>query len=92
MVNEYSIKSDELLTRVTKYELSRADSHLRIDVHEIIAGEDAGSFLAIPNLIIGRTEEKYIGRGSSIEEALKDCLSRIQGVSSETIIPKSPIT
>ena len=44
MVNEYSIKSDELLTRVTKYELSRADSHLRIDVHEIIAGEDAGSF------------------------------------------------
>jgi len=91
MVDEYNIDSGELLTRVTKYELNRADSHLRIDVHEIIAGEDTGSFLAIPNLIIGKTEEKYIGRGSSIDDALKDCLSRIKGISSETIVPKSPI-
>ena len=86
-MNMYELNERDLLTRVTTYELNREDGSIRIDVHEVVAGEFKMKFFAVPNLIIKQGEREFIGIGGTAEEALEDCLSRVKGASVEKIIP-----
>ncbi len=42
---------DDLLTKVTRYNLIRDGRMLYIDIHEAIRGSLAAPFVAVPNLI-----------------------------------------
>lgn len=86
----YELNDKDLLTRVTTYELSREDGSLRIDLHEVVAGDFKMKFFAVPNLIVKQGEREFIGIGASAEEALQDCLARVKDVSVDRIIPAPP--
>ena len=59
---------------------------ITISVHEMLTGDHRGRFYAVPNLVIRESKEEYIGIGGSLEEALKNCLTRIKGIPIEEII------
>ncbi len=83
----YELNDRDLLTRITVYELNREDGSLRIDLHEVIAGDFKMKFFAVPNLIVKQGEKEFIGIGDTAEKALADCLSRIKDVSVNTVVP-----
>ena len=87
---KYNIDEDAILTEVKRYELDRGPDlgRLRIDVHRVIVGGEPGIFIAVPNLILGGTDEKYMAKGNSEEEALTKCLDLIKGVPTDQIIPR----
>jgi hypothetical protein len=86
---KYNIDKDSILTEVKKYDLDRGPGlgRLIIDVHRVIAGGKLGLFFAVPNLVIGGTDPKYIAEGESEEEALTKCLELVKSVPSNKIIP-----
>ena len=82
---------DDLLTKVSRYNLIREGRMLYIDVHESIQGALAAPFVAVPNLINIVAQTQYQGTGDTEAEALEDCLERIRAVAFEDIFPqKSP--
>jgi hypothetical protein len=86
----FEINEGELLTRVYKYELSRGTDQLRIDVHEVIAGEAEARFVAIPNLLWRedrKADKENCGFGDSEEEALRNCLNKIVNLPFALIVP-----
>jgi len=86
----FNIKAGELLTRVSKYELKRGNDKVRIDIHEVLAGEGAEGFFAIPSILFREdreVEERYIGCGNSEKEALEDCLNKIRDGPLQVMIP-----
>ena len=83
----YDRNEAEVLTKVTKYNLIRTDRMIHIDVHERLAGNLAGSYIAVPNLITIIAKSEYQGVGESEEEALNACLTKIKGVDIEEIFP-----
>ena len=89
-MEKYNIDDDAILTEVKKYELDRGPGlgRLRIDIHQVIAGGDPAVFVAVPNLILGSVDKKYIAKGKTAEEALSKCLDLIKGVPSDQIIPR----
>jgi hypothetical protein len=85
---ESLLNEDELLLKISTFDLQRENEHLHIDVHECLSGSAKGKFFAVPNLfIIHCKNESYIGKGDSTEEALKDCLKKIKEVSFDEILP-----
>ncbi|UCG07188.1 MAG: hypothetical protein JSV83_00595 [Desulfobacterales bacterium] len=78
----------DILTKVTRYNLIRNERMLYIDVHERLAGNLAGMFLAVPNLINIVAKQEFQGIGETESEALKDCLLKIKGVNVEDLFPK----
>jgi hypothetical protein len=86
----FTVNENEMLTRVHKYELKRGADRFRIDVHEVLAGTVEERFFAIPNLLTKEdrdTDEQYIGCGNTEEEALEDCLKKINRAPIQEIIP-----
>jgi hypothetical protein len=86
----FTINANEMLTRVHKYELKRGADRFRIDVHEILAGTVDEKFFAIPSLLTKEdrdADEQYIGCGNTEEEALEDCLKKINRAPIQEIIP-----
>jgi hypothetical protein len=87
----YSIKENELLTKVHKYELKRGESEkFRIDVHQVLAGTIDDKFFAIPNLLFREDREvepQFIGCGNTEQEALEDCLKKIRDEPLEDLLP-----
>ena len=82
---------DDLLTKVSRYNLIREGRMLYIDVHEAIQGSLAAPFVAVPNLINIVAQTQYQGTGATEAEALEDCLQKIASVPFEAIFPqKSP--
>jgi hypothetical protein len=82
---------NEALSQVTEFQLDRPGKtkdgeRISISVHEILTGDHRGRFYAIPNLVVRESKEEYIGLGDSLEEALKNCLKKIKGISIEDII------
>ena len=82
------LNTNDILTRVTRYNLIRDQRMLYIDVHETLAGQLAGRFVAVPNLINIVARQEFQGTGESESEALDDCLHKIQGVAVESIFPE----
>ena len=84
------LKSTDILTRVSRYNLIRNARMIYIDVHETIAGRLAGKYVAVPNLINIVAKQEYQGRGESEAEALNDCLAKIKSVDVVDIFPEKP--
>jgi hypothetical protein len=82
------LNSHDILTRVTRYNLIRNERMIYIDVHERLAGNLAGTFVAVPNLINIVARQEFQGIGETESEALKDCLSKIKGLNVENLFPQ----
>lgn len=76
---EQWLDEGDFLTKVQVFQLWQRDMNAFILVHETITGPKKGTFFAEPTNLIGDTKEEFFGRGSTVEEALEDCLRRIKG-------------
>lgn len=83
----FDLNDTDILTRVNKYNLIRVDRMIHIDIHERLAGNLAGNFIAVPNLITVIAKSEHQGVGDTEEEALKDCLEKIKNVTIEELFP-----
>jgi hypothetical protein len=60
-----------------------------IDVHKTLAGDLAGNFVAVPNLINIIARQEFQGIGTTESEALDNCLSKIKNYDIEDLFPTS---
>lgn len=81
------LNNQDILTKVTRYNLIRNERMIYIDVHERISGKLAGKFLAVPNLINIVARQEYQGVGDTEAEDLQNCLSKIKNMAVATIFP-----
>jgi hypothetical protein len=90
------LMDNDILTKVSRYNLIRSQRLIYIDVHESLAGNLAGKFVAVPNLINIVARQVFQGTGKTETEALENCLSKIKnhGISElfPTTGPKEPGT
>jgi len=84
-----ALNPDDILTRVTRYNLIRGGRMIYIDLHERLAGKLAGKFVAVPNLINIVARPEYQGVGNTETEALDDCLEKIRGRGIEDLFPRN---
>ncbi len=77
---EQLLDDGDAFSRISSYELERNDGRVFIFVHEVLVGERKGWFFAYPTFIMGLPKDEYVATGTSHEEALRKCLSRIKGV------------
>ena len=82
-----NLEDNDILTKVDRYNLIRNQRMIYIDVHERLAGNLAGQFVAVPNLINIVARQTFQGVGRTESEALQDCLSKIKGLNIEDIFP-----
>ncbi|MBL0714794.1 MAG: hypothetical protein JJV98_13955 [Desulfosarcina sp.] len=80
-------QNDDMLTKVSRYNLIRNGRMLYIDVHEAIQGSLAAPFVAVPNLINIIARPRYQGTGQTEREALDDCLRKVRSIAFEDIFP-----
>lgn len=88
----HSLSTGDVLTRITRYNLMRNGKSLFIDIHELVEGTLVGRFLAVPNLVMILASSEYQGVGETADEALEDCLAKIEGLAVEQIFPSQPST
>ena len=81
------LMENDILTKVSRYNLIRNQRLIYIDVHERIAGNLAGKFVAVPNLINIVARQEFQGTGETEPEALQDCLSKIKHHDMEELFP-----
>ena len=87
------LMENDILTKVARYNLIRNQRMVYIDVHETLAGDLAGKFVAVPNLINIIAKQEFQGAGASESEALRNCLAKIKDSEVENLFPTSnPIT
>ena len=83
-----NLMENDILTRVSRYNLIRNQRMIYIDVHESLAGRRlAGKFVAVPNLINIIARQQFQGVGDTEKEALKNCLQKIKNYNIEDIFP-----
>ncbi len=80
---------NDILTKVSRYNLIRNQRMIYIDVHETMAGNLAGKFVAVPNLINIIASQQFQGTGETESEALNDCLAKIKNYEVENLFPTS---
>ena len=83
-----NLDENDILTRVSRYNLIRNARMIYIDVHERIAGNLAGKFVAVPNLINIVARQEFQGTGETESEALQDSLSKVKGMDVVDIFPQ----
>ncbi len=81
---------NDILTRVSKYNLIRKGRMIHIDVHQKLQGKLAGEYVAVPNLINIVALPQYQGAGDTEAAALEDCLRKIKGLGMEDLFPPAP--
>jgi hypothetical protein len=72
------LMESDILTKVARYNLIRSQRLIYIDVHESLAGNLAGKFVAVPNLINIVAHQVFQGTGKTETEALENCLAKIK--------------
>ena len=77
----------DILTKVSRYNLIRSQRLIYIDVHESLAGNLAGKFVAVPNLINIVARQVFQGTGKTETEALENCLSKIKNHDISELFP-----
>ena len=65
----------------------RTEGNLYIDVYETVLGKPPHKFIAVPNVLLKESEEKFFGVGDTKKDALTDCLKKIRAVPIEEIVP-----
>ena len=83
-----SLNENDILTRITRYNLIRNERLIYIDVHETRAGNLAGKFVAVPNLINIVAKQEFQGTGETETQALETCLQKIKEYEIEDLFPK----
>jgi hypothetical protein len=84
---------NDILTKVSRYNLIRNQRMIYIDVHESLAGRLAAKFVAVPNLINIIARQEFQGVGATEAEALDNCLLKIKEYNIEELFPTdSPTT
>ena len=78
---------NDILTRITRYNLIRKGRMIYIDVHQKIQGNLAGDYIAVPNLVNIVAKPEHQGAGSTEQEALESCLKKIKGLNIEELFP-----
>ena len=81
------LMENDILTKVLRYNLIRNQRMIYIDVHESLAGNLAGKFVAVPNLINIIAKQEFQGVGESEGEALENCLIKIKGLDVQDLFP-----
>ena len=82
-----NLMENDILTKVSRYNLIRNQRMIYIDVHESLAGNLAGKFVAVPNLINIIARQEFQGVGETEAEALDNCLLKIKNYNIEDIFP-----
>ena len=82
------LRENDILTRVSRYNLIRNQRMIYIDVHEQIAGNLAGKFVAVPNIINIIAKQEFQGIGETETEALNNCLVKIKNSDIEDLFPR----
>ena len=85
--NMAELMENDILTKVSRYNLIRNQRMIYIDVHESLAGNLAGRFVAVPNLINLIAKQQFQGVGESEAEALDNCLAKIKDHGIEDLFP-----
>ena len=83
-----SLNENDILTRIARYNLIRNERLIYIDVHETMAGNLAGKFVAVPNLINIVSKQEFQGSGETETQALENCLQKIKEYEIEDLFPK----
>jgi hypothetical protein len=83
-----NLDENDILTRVSRYNLIRNSRMIYIDVHERLAGNLAGKFVAVPNLINIVARQEFQGTGETESEALQDSISKVKGMDIVDIFPQ----
>jgi hypothetical protein len=83
----HPLNPNDILTRITRYNLIRNQRLIYIDVHEAVQGKLAARFVAVPNLINIIAKQEYQGVGETEPEALESCLAKIRDVRIEDLFP-----
>lgn len=83
-----SLNENDILTKISRYNLIRNQKLIYIDVHETKAGNLAGKFVAVPNLINIVAKQEYQGTGETEAQALENCLQKIKDFEIEDLFPK----
>ena len=83
-----SLKENDILTKTTRYNLIRNERLVYIDVHETKAGNLAGKFVAVPNLVNILAKQEFQGTGETEEMALENCLQKIKEFEIEDLFPR----
>ena len=83
------LMENDILTKVARYNLIRSQRMIYIDVHETLAGDLAGKFVAVPNLINIIARQEFQGVGTTEAEALENCLSKIKNYGVGELFPTS---
>jgi hypothetical protein len=81
------LMENDILTKVSRYNLIRNQRLIYIDVHESVAGNLAGKFVAVPNLINIVARQEFQGTGDTEAEALQNCLAKIKSRDIEELFP-----
>ena len=81
------LMENDILTKVTRYNLIRNQRMIYIDIHESLFGNLAGKFVAVPNLINIIARQEFQGTGETEVEALDDCLAKIRDHNIEELFP-----
>lgn len=79
---------NDILTRITRYNLIRNQRLVYIDVHEALHGKLAGRFVAVPNLINFIAKQEFQGVGDTAADALEACLAKIENTQIEDLFPR----
>jgi hypothetical protein len=83
-----SLNEKDILTRIARYNLIRNERLIYIDVHETMAGNLAGKFVAVPNLINIVAKQEFQGTGETETQALENCLQKIKEYEIEDLFPQ----
>jgi len=82
-----NLMKTDILTKAARYNLIRNQRMIYIDVHESLAGQLAGKFVAVPNLVNIIARQEFQGVGETEAEALDNCLLKIKDYNIEDIFP-----
>ena len=83
-----SLNEKDILTKISRYNLIRNQRLVYIDVHETKAGQLAGKFVAVPNLVNIIARQEFQGIGETETGALENCLQKIKDFQIEDLFPK----
>ena len=87
------LQKNDILTKVSRYNLIRNGRMIYIDVHQKIQGNLADKFIAVPNLVNIVAKPEHQGAGEDEQTALEDCLKKIKSLNLEDLFPEAgPLT
>jgi len=86
------LHQNDILTKISRYNLIRNGRMIYIDVHQKIQGNLADKFISVPNLVNIVAKPEHQGAGENEQKALEDCLRKIKDLNIEDLFPiASPI-